>query len=1145
MIASQKKNDAVNALFLANSLQTTLVLAALFAALSVSALFAQTGRANITGVVMDSQGAMVAGATVTVTNQATGVATAATTNGAGAYSIIQIIPGAYDIRVEKQGFTSQIQQGFTLVAEQNAGLNYTLQLGRVSERVSVEAGAELIQTETAELGQTINEESINELPLNGRNPASLVFLTPGAVDVSQTNASFFQGYTTFPTETGASVNGGRQGSTFYLLDGVYNMDNYQLTAAPFPNPDAVQEFSVIGNNFDPRFGFATSGVVSIVTKSGTNSWHGDVFEFLRNGSLNAADYFTGQTDEIHRNQFGGSLGGPIIKDKLFVFGNFQGTIIHSFTSSSSVYVPSDAMRAGDFSALCLSGFTAGICNDRDSSGNVANQIWHPSIDADHSLANAAANAFPNNFVDPATYFNPGTSALAALLPHTTDRLGHLTASGWPSINDFHEETGRVDYNLNDHNRLSGRAFLNFFDQPAFSATLLSSDRSWKVNWQNYGANWTWTVNPHIVNTLNGAYTRMYDSSDSGLKVDGKNVCFSQFSNISDTTPYAPCSIEDLEMSGGPGPGFGIGQNYNAINRWTWGVSDSLSISKGKHLLVMGIDTMRQYWNLNTNWLALPLMQFDGGPNGNFTGYGFSDFLMGQESFFMQGGGESDALHAWLIQPYVADQYKVTPHLTVSAGLRWEPYLAPVPVGGRIPVYWPGHQSTRYPNSPVDLVYPGDAGVPDAGLPSSYKNFNPKVGIAWQPKALPNTSIRAAFGIYSTPLAYNDWNPVSDIAPFSPTISFSAGSVINGQQVPIIPFSDPWSVYTPTNGVSPFPPFSSPGNVPGPDATFPPAPNDVYYNFDRHFTAGQNQTWNLSLEHQFGSNWMARAAYVGAEAYHLPHRLNLNPGQFFCGPVGPNCTQAQFDMNGTKVNPRFNTMQLNFSDATSSYNSGQFTLERRMAHGLQFTANYTYSHTIDVAGSNTKGLHNPLCLICNRGNSDLNFPQIFVANFIYQTPKLAGWNAPVRAILGGWEMSGIYRAQSGIPITILSGLGRSYVGGTDHADYASSSRTVHVNSGSLDHYLVASDFAEPGYGSQGNTGRNIVSAPGTNQWDLGFNKNIRFGERYRLQFRWEMFNAFNHPSFGQPDNNLNSGTFGQITYSQLPPRTQQAALKLYF
>ncbi len=339
------------------------IVALLFITFNMTDALGQTGRANITGTVTDSQGAVVAGATVTATNNSTGVATPATTNGAGVYNIIQITPGVYTVKVEKEGFGAQVQENYTLVAEQNAGISFTLQPGKVSEKVTVQAGAELVHTETAELGQTINEEEINELPLNGRNPASLVLLTPGAMDVLTTGVAFAQSSPRFQPRR--ALRQWRPPGQ-HLLSVGRRLQHGQLrsTASPFPNPDAVQEFSVIGNNFDPRYGFATGGVVSIVTKSGTNNWHGDVFEYFRNGALNSKDYFTRPHQSNPPNQFGGSLGGPIIKDKLFVFGNYQGTRISFFNSSSSVYVPSHAMQAGDFSAVC-SGFTNGICNDRN------------------------------------------------------------------------------------------------------------------------------------------------------------------------------------------------------------------------------------------------------------------------------------------------------------------------------------------------------------------------------------------------------------------------------------------------------------------------------------------------------------------------------------------------------------------------------------------------------------------------------------------------------------------------------------------------------------------------------------------------------------------------------------------------------------
>ena len=691
-------------------------------------------------------------------------------------------------RWKRQRFDSQQKKNITLTAEQNAGVDFTLQPGKVSQQVTVQATSELLHTESAELGQTINEHSIVELPLNGRNPASLVLLTPGATDVLNTSAGRRQDFTTFPTETGASMDGGRQGSTYYFLDGAYNMDSYHLLAAPFPNPDATEEFTVIGNNFDARYGFTPGGVVSIVTKSGTNNWHGNAFEFLRNYGVNAKDYFAQQTDGLRRNQFGGSLGGPLVKDKLFIFGNYQATRQNQQVLNTQTFVPSDAMRAGDFSALCQSGFDSnGLCMDREPSDptQVTGQIWHANLFPDHSVADAPGTFYPYNYIDPTT-FNSAAVSITSLLPHTTDPLGHLQAVGYFEAQSYNEGTIRADYNINDRQRISARAFLNFFNQPASGTSLLNSNRSWAVDWQNYAGTWTWTINPSIVNNFTASYSRMYDISNSGLNADGKPVCFSQFINISDTTPGAPCSMY-LDMGGGPGGGFSIGQNHNGMNRWTLGFSDSLSISKGKHLMVVGADVLRQYWYLNTNYGALPIIEFWGGVAGNFTGYGFSDFLLGDVGDFFQGGGESTALHQWMYAPYFSDQYKVKPNLTLSFGVRWEPFLAPLPEAGRIPVYAPGEQSTRYPNAPTGVLYPGDAGVPAAGMPNSYGYFDPRVGIAWQPKALPNTTIRAAFGMYATPVDYSQWNHTADTAPFSPSYFALAGYTTNS----IIPFDNPW------------------------------------------------------------------------------------------------------------------------------------------------------------------------------------------------------------------------------------------------------------------------------------------------------------------------------------------------------------------
>lgn len=1213
-----------------------LALAGLILTLGAQGLFAQTGHANITGVVTDSQGAVIAGATVTATNDATGVATPVTTNSAGSYIVIQLIPGVYTITASREGFATQEQTNYTLVAEQNAGVNFTLQPGKVTEKVTVQAGAELVHTETAELGQTINEHAITELPLNGRNPADLVLLTPGTVNLfAGIPGQGVQTYTTFPTEAAASTNGGRQGSTVYLLDGAYNEDNYQLAAAPFPNPDATQEFTVIGNNFDPRYGFAPGGVVSIVTKSGTNNWHGDAFEFYRNGGFNAKDYFTHLTNEVHRNQFGGSLGGPLVKDKLFVFGNFQGTRQSIFNAGSGGFMWTPAMiNNGDFSAYCQTGFATsgpdiGLCNDRDSTGtlvtdqiylaNTGNPQGYPQsgVPLSQIVANGVSAGsgtsqtigyYPfNTICQTASQMTAGGTACQpyAVTPYSAgavklanaiagnltplNKYGSLLGAGYPTLNDFNEFTIRTDFNLNDHNRISGRVFDNFFSQPEFyGGNAVASNRSWIVNWQSYAGTWTWTINPHMVNNVTGSYTRMFDHSNSGLNQanGGKGICFSQFVTLADQPATPDCSIEGLGINGGyqSTGGFpGNWQNFNGLNRYTWGISDNLSISKGKHLLVAGIDIMQQYWQEATDWEALPVLGFGGGPAGQFTGNGFSDFLLGDMSYLQQDGGATQITHAWLIEPYVADQIKVKPNLTLSVGLRYEPWIGPTTPNGRITYFVPGKQSTRYPGAPAGMLFPGDAGVPSSGTPSDYTKFwDPRVGLAWQPKALPNTSVRAAFGMYATPIDDSSYNHASELAPFSPAFNWStltSGSA-NGSPytIPIIPFDHPWTAYAPTGGTDPFPPFASPGFAPGPSFNFAPfEPIGIQTAFSLNYTTGRTYTWNASLEHQFGSNWLARAAYVASESDHQSFQNETNPGLPICGPVntgvpvGSTGYCAQVTTN-PRINPNFGSVDVYYSEATANYQSGQFTLEKKFNRGLQFTANYTYSHTIDEAttgtGINGGYPNDPGCLRCNRGNSYVDIPQVFVANFVYETPAPAGWNRAARLAVGGWQLSGIYRAQSGVPFTIYCGCTSSWQdAGADWAQFASGVTRVHTHPGQLTYdptlggftgYLSQSDFVPaiigPPQGTPGNTGRNPpgVFDPGVNTWDLGMMKNFNFTERYRFQFRWEMYNAFNRVTFSGPGNGganyVSQGSVLGLIYQTngaYPSRVMQGALKFYF
>ena len=580
-------------------------------------LSAQGGRASISGVVTDSSGAVIPEAAVSAVNTNTGFTVSVNTNGIGAYALPLLPVGTYDVSVKKEGFKTELRSGITLTADQAATINITIAVGSVNEQVRVIADAEMINTQNAALGQVIQERSIAELPLNGRNPASLVLLTPGMIDVLQTGGGVHQGYTTFPTEEGASANGGRQGSTLYVLDGAINMDNYHLLAAPFPNADATQEFRVLGNNFEAQYGFAPGAVVSIVTKSGTNTLHGNAFEFLRNGVLNARDFFQPVRDELKRNQFGASLGGPIKRDKIFFFSNYQGTRERRRVGGSTAFVPSDAMLQGDFSAYVNAGVTI--------------------LDPD------TGKPAPNGYISP-TRFSPAALKIAESLPRTTDPLGKTTVSGFSNMQDYNEFTVKGDVYLSANHRISGRTFFNDFTQPEQTLNLLNSDRSWLARWQNHSGNYTWTVSPTLLNNFVISYSRLNSNSISGLRDKGGNrICYSQLIEVADP-PNSPCTIEALWVGGS----FGFGQNFNGLNRSTWGVSDSITKTKGRHLIVGGVDVLRQYWDLATDWLALPIISFDGG----VTGHELSDFLVGRVASYTQGGGEYQRLHATQIGVYV-------------------------------------------------------------------------------------------------------------------------------------------------------------------------------------------------------------------------------------------------------------------------------------------------------------------------------------------------------------------------------------------------------------------------------------------------------------------------------------------------------------
>ncbi len=893
------------------------------------------------------------------------------------------------------------------------------------------------------------------------------------------------------------------------------MDTFLLLDAPFPNADATQEFRVITNNYDARYGFAPGAVVTIQTKSGSNHFHGGVFEFLRNSDLNAGNYFSHAVDPLRRNQFGGSIGGPIKKDKLFFFANYQGTKESTSAATNVTSDPTAAMLAGDFSAV------------------------PQTLGAPFATINGK-----HNQINPAL-FSPAAVALSALVPlGLVPATGQVTYLGPPQHTNFNEATGRLDNDIANNQRLAVRSFIDFVDQPeeTLKGNILDNTLEKRGRLYNELITHTWTVSQSSVNILSGAWLENdFFSAAQVTDSSGQPVCLSQFIAIADPpgTCYPQNGIQITNGFGQPGTA------PSRENRRTWTINDDFSKVLGQHTITVGGNALHQYASEVSAYPQNGRIGF----SGQYTGSGLADFLLGRANSFLQGAGESQNENGTVLAIYAQDSWRILPSLTLTAGVRWEPNLPPTVENGRGAAFVPGQQSTRYPNAPLGLVFPGDQGVTSSLFQRDFAQVQPRVGIAWQPRSLPNTAIRGAFGIFYTPLAYSEYNHTADVSPFSPTYNF------NGTASQFIPLQAPYSYAGSgsVGGVSPFPPFASAAQNPPSTATFPPGALNVNAVFSRDFKLGATQSWNLSVEQQFGSNLALHLAYVGSESYHQALPIDQNPGIYNAGNAVLSGLRTTY--------PAFGQILQLTSAGTASYNSLQVGIDKRLSHNLQFQSNFTWSRTEDTFSaaslSFSGAVADPFDLRFNYGISDLNTPLISVTNFVYTTPDLPGHNILLRQAVGGWEVSGIYTMQSGTPFGIGGGNGDSNSGsqqGADRADFAPG-YTRAIAAGSLRQggrsqqlarYFNPAAFTTNAPGTFGNTPRNLFQGPGINTADLGLMKNWTYRERYIVQLRWEMFNAFNRPNFANPSNDPTSGNFGQITtIGPIPPRVQQAALKVTF
>jgi hypothetical protein len=1052
---------------------------------------AQFSRTSLGGRVVDPSGAAIPNAIVTITSLQTGLTTTKKSASDGSFLFPNLPIQTYKLIVSKAGFTTHVQSGITLVVDQSANLIVKLTVGAMAQRVTVSANAAILPTTSATLSQLVGQREIVDLPLNGRQPEGLVFITAGA-----NNASTRYGITTsqggvVPDEQEAITAGGEQADVNYEMDGGDYNDTYINANLPFPNPDAVQEFSVQSANMSGEYG-GSSVVVNILTKSGTNQFHGDAFEFVRNGDLDARTFLSPGQDTLKRNQFGGTFGGPIKKNHLFFFGTYQGTLQHSASVGTAAFVATAAERNGDFSAI-------------------STQLKDP----------VTGQPFTNNQIPPDLLSAPSLKILNEIPLPTVQANGETLFVGPSIVQDNEQWMAKIDYDRG-RNTLSGRYFYADYTTPPDLAVsqrnLLDMFNSAEgVRIQTLALNDNFSASPTLLfNTWFGW------AIQNGGTLSDSSQTFTDF-GVGISAPPLP-SINELSV-----PGFFTveGGSLGNFNRGDWQIREEVTKIRGKHELRFGGDALRVTHTLENYNSTGGVFEF----GGAYSGLNLADFMLGQASTFEQNAISAEDLVGTFYDLFLQDNWQATSKLTVNLGLRWDPYWPFSEADNRVECFIPGEKSARYPNAPVGMVFGGDPGCPAHwGTHSNLGNFDPRVGFAYRLSS--NTALRFGAGIYFEDPQTSQQNGFQSTAPFSPAFTLTD-----------VNWANPWA----SAGIAnPFP-AAFPSVIPGPSATFEtPATITKAYQSDFHVpTMG---TWNISLDRQLDKNSLLSIDYVANMGYYLSNSQvgygpQLDPSIYIPG------ASTQANTQSRRPYPNFSSIGCSCSVFNSNYNALWLNVEKRFSHGLSFLANYAWSHETDnlpIANLAT----NPFDRDFDWGNSDNNIPNIVHLSPVWNIPHIPVQGFASR-LLNGWELSSIVTWQNGLPFSILSGVNNSFSGiGYDRANFVGTSLSqailpLRTNGKPYFQYLNPAYFVPNAVGTFGDTGKNIYRGPRYFDADMGLLKNGQISERVAYQFRFEAFNAFNNVDLTTgADMEITSTSFGELSGAD-DGRILQFAMKLIF
>jgi hypothetical protein len=1156
--------------------------------------FAQVGG-RITGIIKDPSDAVIPGATVSVTNEATGAKQAATTDTEGTYAFPALAVGQYDLEAQALGFL--LQRRTSLVIDVNSALqvDIKLELAGQSESVTVSAeGAQLhVEKADTQLGLTINSQRITEVPLNGRsytdllaNQAGVAPVTTSATSSTSSGGGFGAIAVSGSLNPGLfSVNGQRESANGFILNGANVEESVAEGAAVIPDLDSIQEFRVLTGNFDAEYGNYSGGLVNVVTKSGSNQLHGSAFEFLRNTDLDARGFFDPSRAPFIQNQFGETLGGPIKKDKVFFFGDYQGTRNIQGIETGLLSVPSLADRTGNLSdaASSLTGTVKGsfLANTLTQSLGYGVTPGEPFYTP--GCTSSTQCVFPNAVIPQGAWSVPA-QRLEQYIP--LPNIGTTTYSNASLAQRLNDNKGsaRVDAQTTRFGTMSVYYFID-----------------------GYNLN-----NP-------------YPTQQGGANVPGFNALSngrSQLLNLSDSKTFGAASVNEFRLSymrdfndlgqqqGGVGPslasqGFTVGPAgilpgnpetegiesivFNKINFGTspfslvqtngnYQVQDNLSKVMGKHSLKLGGQVLRQTVKLLPDFTENGQFQF----TGYQTGLDFADFLLGLPNLYTQGFSPAFYQRSNYAGLFAQDSWRVTSNLTLNYGLRWDMIMPWYEEHNQTGTLISGGQSVVFPTAPKGYVFPGDPGVPPTIAPTRYNNFSPRLGLAYSPPwtnsflekltgGPGNSSIRVGYGRFFTAiegqtLAFETGNAPYGITYNSPQTPLFDNPLIGAQTGTRYPQQFPVNV--PPYGASP----SNPDPSVNWSGYFPINGIDAY--FPRNQTP-YSENYFISFQRQLGTNTVFDASYIGSQGHHLLVLLAANPGNPAlclslslpsavapgtptCGPFGENLAYTR--SNGQVVNGVRAPFGNNFGtdvyfDAmgNSAYNSLQVSL-RHSGGGLTVLGSYTYGKSLDQASNLGEQVY-PYNYELSRAPSSFDIKNNFVASFSYNLPFGKLFHLADRATQG-WVISGIVRLSSGLPVTLINpndtALIGSYNNGVNGVGYAGLDAApgplqLNHDPGNGRPYFNASLFSIPPLGSPGTAARRFFYGPGMDNWNIALLKQTHIDESKVLEFRLETFNTFNHPQFfgaNSVDGNINDPTFAQVI-SAMPPRLVQVSLKFLF